>query len=132
MSDLIRGIHHISLKCRDTAEWEKVLHFYRDVLRLRVVRCAGEGAGAMAMLDTGCGLIEVFANGHDAPGQGVVRRFALAVCDADACAAAVQAAGYPVFVEPKDIVLGGQPPLAARIAFCKGPLGEDIEFFQEK
>ena len=45
---------------------------------------------------------------------------------------AVKAAGYEVFIEPKDIVIASNPPFPARIAFCRGPLGEEIEFFQEK
>ena len=50
----------------------------------------------------------------------------------DECIRRVRQAGYPVFVEPKDIVIQTTPGFPARIAFCKGPLGEDIEFFQEK
>ena len=31
----------------------------------------------------------------------------------------------------KDIVIPSSPELHARMAFCYGPLGEEIEFFQE-
>ena len=41
-------------------------------------------------------------------------------------------AGYEVFVEPKDIEIQSDPKFPARIAFCRGPLGEEIEFFCEK
>ena len=34
--------------------------------------------------------------------------------------------------EPKDIEIQSDPRFPARIAFCHGPLGEDIEFFCEK
>ena len=44
----------------------------------------------------------------------------------------VREAGYEVFIEPKDIVITSEPPFPARIAFCRGPLQEEIEFFQEK
>ena len=40
-------------------------------------------------------------------------------------------AGYEVFIEPKDIVIGSVPEFHARMAFCFGPLGEQIEFFKE-
>ena len=40
--------------------------------------------------------------------------------------------GYEVFTQPNDIVIGSVPPFPARIAFCHGPVGEEIEFFQEK
>ena len=44
---------------------------------------------------------------------------------------AVKAAGYEVFIEPKDIEIASIPAFPARIAFCKGPLGEEIELFEE-
>jgi len=57
---------------------------------------------------------------------------AFAVKDVDACVEAVRAAGYEITVEPNDIVIPSNPPLPARIAFCIGPVGEEIEFFCEK
>ena len=50
----------------------------------------------------------------------------------DACVESVKAAGYEVFIEPKDIKIASTPAFPARIAFCKGPLGEEIELFEEK
>ena len=44
----------------------------------------------------------------------------------------VKAAGYEVFIEPNDIMIRSDPPFPARMAFCYGPLGEELEFFQEK
>ncbi len=32
---------------------------------------------------------------------------------------------------PEDIVIRSTPELYARVAFCYGPLGEEIEFFQQ-
>ena len=58
---LIKGIHHVSMKCSSTEEYEKTIDFYKNILGI---------------------------------------------------------ASTPVF--------------PARIAFCKGPLGEEIELFQEK
>lgn len=84
------------------------------------------------MLDTGAGLIEIFNNGEDSQEQGVIRHFALATGDVDTCVKAVREAGYEVFIEPKDIVIASEPPFPARIAFCRGPLQEEIEFFREK
>ncbi len=132
MSNLIHAVHHIALKCRGTAQFERTVAFYRDVLGMPVVRAWGEGDGAGIMLDTGAGLMEIFASAPDAPGQGAIRHFALATSDVDACARAVKAAGYDVFTKPNDIVIASEPPFPARIAFCTGPVGEEIEFFQEK
>ena len=71
-------------------------------------------------------------DGDDAPGKGVIRHFAFATDDVDACVESVKAAGYEVFIEPKDIKIASTPAFPARIAFCKGPLGEEIELFEEK
>ena len=62
----------------------------------------------------------------------MIRHFAFATNDVDACVEAVKAAGYEVFIEPKDIEIASTPVFPARIAFCKGPLGEEIELFEEK
>lgn len=131
MESLICGIHHVALKCDGTAEFEKTLHFYQNVLGLEPVRSWGEGENAGAMLSTGDGLLEIFASGKKLP-QGSIRHFALRTERVDDCIAEVRAAGYPITVEPKDIVIASNPPFPARIAFCTGPVGEQIEFFQER
>ena len=131
MGSLICGIHHVALKCDGTAEFEKTLHFYQNVLGLEPVRSWGEGENAGAMLSTGDGLLEIFASGKKLP-QGAIRHFALRTERVDDCIAAVRKAGYPITVEPKDIVIASNPPFPARIAFCTGPVGEQIEFFQER
>lgn len=129
---MIKGVHHIALKCMGVEAFEKTVQFYRDVLGLRVVRAWGEGEGSGIMLTTGDAMLEIFASGTDLPGQGAIRHFALATDDVDACARAVEAAGYEVFIQPKDIVIASTPEFPARIAFCHGPVGEEIEFFQER
>ena len=132
MSVKVTGIHHIALKACGLEQFRKTVSFYHDLLGLPVARTWGEGENVGIMLDTGAGLIEIFANAVDAPGQGAVRHMALAVEDTDACVEAVRAAGYEITREPVDIVIGSVPPYPARIAFCIGPVGEEIEFFQLK
>lgn len=125
---LIKGIHHISLKCCNQEEFNKVVDFYENILKLPVARSWAEGI----MFDTGSGIIEVFANGQDSPKQGVIRHFAFATDDVDSCIAKVREAGFEVFVEPKNVEIKSEPPFPIRVAFCKGPLGEEIEFFEER
>ena len=125
---LIKGIHHVALKCSDVEEYRKVAEFYRDILGLSVARSWDGGI----MFDTGDGIIEVFDDGEVPLPQGNIRHFAFATYDVDACVLAVRNAGYEVFVEPKDIEIQSNPKFPARIAFCRGPLGEEIEFFCEK
>ena len=131
MGALISGIHHVALKCNGMAEFAKTLDFYQNTLGLESVRSCGEGDTAGAMLSTGDGLLEIFASGEPLP-QGTIRHFALRTDRVDDCIAAVRKAGYAITVEPKDIVIASDPPFPARIAFCIGPVGEEIEFFQEK
>lgn len=128
----ITGIHHLALKCQGVDEFEKTVHFYRDILGLPTARSWGEGESAGIMLDTGAGLLEIFANAPDKLGMGAIRHMALETEDVDTCIEAVRAAGYTVKVEPSDIVIGSNPPYPARIAFCIGPVGEELEFFHVK
>lgn len=132
MAVKITGVHHIALKACGTEQFNRTIAFYRDILGLPVVRTWGEGENIGMMLDTGAGLLEIFANATDCPGQGALRHLAFAVEDTDACVEAVRAAGYEITIEPKDIVIASTPPYPARIAFCIGPVGEEIEFFQVK
>ena len=125
---MIKGIHHVSMKCSNQEDYEKTIHFYKDILGLSVARSWNAGI----MLDTGAGLIEIFNDGEEKLDKGVIRHFAFAVDYADRCIHTVRKAGYEVFVEPKDVVIASNPPFPARVAFCYGPLGEEIEFFEEK
>lgn len=128
----IKGIHHIALKAKGIENYKQMFEFYHEILGLPVVREWGEGENLGAMLDTGAGMLEIFSNAKDRLGEGALRHIAFAVEDVDACISAVRAAGYEVTIEPKDIVIASEPPLPARIAFCIGPVGEDVEFFMEK
>ena len=127
----VQGIHHVALKCCGVEEFEKTICFYRDVLGLTVKRAWGRGADSGVMLDTGSGLLEIFANGKTRLTQGAIRHFAFAVNDVDACVAAVRQAGYSIYVELKNITIASEPAYPARLAFCIGPVGEQIELFQE-
>ena len=132
MSVKVTGIHHIALKARGLEEFRKTVAFYQDLLGLPMARTWGEGENSAVMLDTGAGLIEIFANGTDTPGQGAVRHVALQVENTDDCIEAVRRAGYHIISEPVDVTIPSNPPYPVRIAFCNGPVGEEIEFFQVK
>ena len=60
-------------------------------------------------------------NHHDPTEQQIV----------DAAVKRVEAAGGKMAAQPKTIDLTSQPPISMRIAFIKGPDGEEIEFFQQ-
>ncbi len=132
MTPKITGIHHIALKAKGLEAFAELTAFYHDLLGLPIVRTWGSGEDLAMMLDTGAGMLEIFANAPDTLGMGALRHIAFAVEDTDACIEAVRAAGYTVTVEPKDIVIPSDPPYPARIAFCIGPVGEEVEFFHVK
>lgn len=125
---MITGIHHVSLKCGTKEEFDRARDFYQNVLGFSVVREWPEGI----MIDSGSGLLEIFCNGAGIKAKGAIRHTAFATDDVDGIVAKVRAAGYDVFIEPNDIVIRSEPEFHARMAFCRGPLGEEIEFFQEQ
>ncbi len=129
---LTKGIHHIAIKAKGIEQYRKTLDFYVNVLGMKTVRSWGEGDNLGSMVDTGNSVMEIFSNAPDVFGEGALRHIAFDVEDTDACINAVKEAGYTVTVEPKDIVIQADVPLSARIAFCIGPVGETIEFFQVK
>ena len=123
---MIKGIHHISMKCRPE-QLDEVKHFYLDVLGMSICREWPEGI----MFDAGGGLIEIFTNGTEDFEKGVINHFALATDDVDALAGRVREAGYEIFKGPADAVIPSEPAFPLRMAFCHGPLGEEIELFCE-
>ena len=125
---MITGIHHISLKCGTKEAFEKAKDFYLNVLGFSVAREWPEGV----MIDSGAGLLEIFCNGPGVASKGALRHIAFLTNDVDGITEKVRAAGYEVFIAPNDIVIRSDPEYPARMAFCRGPLGEEIEFFQER
>ncbi len=122
---MIKGIHHISMKTQSEEEYRRVRSFYTEVLKLPVIK----ECDTCVLLDTGAGIVEIFRDGTESLEKGVIRHFAFAVDDVQACVDAVTSAGYEVFIAPKTVQIGGDPAFPATIAFCYGPLGEEIEFF---
>ncbi len=122
---LIKGLHHVHLKCK-MEQFEDVLHFYAGILGLRLLSRKED----CAILDTGDGLLEIFNDAEELPGQGDIRHFAFLVDDVRACIETVEKAGYRIKEYPVDVVFALAEPVPARIAFCYGVLGEEVEFFQ--
>ncbi|MBQ9783389.1 MAG: VOC family protein [Clostridia bacterium] len=124
------SFHHIGLKCADLA---RSLKFY-EALGLREVIRWGEGEGEIVMLamDDG-GRIELFADGGDAYAvQGKWVHFAMGCEDVDGMYEKALAAGAAPLTPPKTVPLESKPEkVSIRIAFVKGPDGEEVEFFRQ-
>ncbi len=126
---LVKGIHHISLTCTSENQYKETIHFYHQILGLEIWKEWPKGI----MLKTGMDVVEVFLKEEQPDlNQGAIRHFAFATEDVNACVQAVCLAGYSVTVEPKNVEIASTPVYSARVAFCIGPVGEEIEFFQER
>ena len=125
---MIKGIHHISMKCGTAEELAKVREFYIELLGMKIIREWAEGM----MIDTGNGLLEIFTNAVGTHTLGAIRHLALLTDDVDEIAAKIKAAGYDLFIEPNDKIIPSDPPYPIRMAFCYGPLGEQVEFYMER
>ena len=126
----IIGLHHISMKCKDPALFEKAVLFYKEILGFEEERRWAEGV----MLRSGGtesgespARLEIFCNGDGIRELGAVRHFALQTKMVDELAAKVEAAGYEVFIKPKNIVIPSNPEFHARMSFFYGPLGEQAQ-----
>jgi glyoxylase I family protein len=130
MSSYVKGFHHVALKAKN---FTKSMEFYTKGLGLKRAYGWGSGDSETALLDLGDGnYLELFAGGsEDAPDSpdGAYLHLALRSDDVDAALKNAVSAGARITAEPKDVPINGDRPLTFRIAFCKGPNGEIIEFF---
>ncbi|MBQ1334900.1 MAG: VOC family protein [Clostridia bacterium] len=125
---MIKGIHHINMKCGTQEQFKKAVSFYCDILGMKVELEWAEGV----MIDTGAGRLEILNSGDGTTDIGALRHYALDADNVDELVEKVRAAGYKIFIEPNDITIESTPPCRARMAFCIGPLGELVEFFDVK
>lgn len=123
------GFHHIAIRVHD---FEASVKFYNEAFGFKERIRWGEGDGRAIMLDTGDGnYLEIFAGGSkEQKREGSIIHMAFRTDDVAHAIEVVRAAGAEITVEPKDIVISDNPATPVRIAFCKGPDGEIIEFFQ--
>lgn len=122
---LVKGLHHVHLKCTNE-KFEDVLHFYVDIIGLKLLAKHED----CAILDTGDGIFEVFNDADAMLGQGDFRHVAFATDDVDKAIQTVENAGYKIKEHPINVMFDLGKPTPARIAFCYGPVGEEVEFFQ--
>lgn len=129
---MITGIHHIALRCNGVEEYQRAVHFYRDLLGLTEYKRWGSGDALSIMLNTGAGCMEIFSNGTQRMPQGQLLHVAFATDNVDELIEKVRAEGYQIKMEPTDVVLPTDEGFPARVAFCFGAAGEEVEFFTEK
>lgn len=126
------GFHHVAIRAHN---FEASVNFYTEALGFKKKIAWGEDTKRAIMLDAGDGnYLEIFANGTDEPKPaGSIIHFALRTNDCDAALERARTAGAEVTMEPKSLDIPSEPhETPVRIAFCKGPDGEVIEFFQNE
>ena len=117
------GFAHIAIASND---FERSLAFYK-ALGMTVYTEWGEGA-----------YVELFSkstlNTEKSAGLedgAQFMHFAFSVEDVDEAYRVALAAGAAPLIAPKDAPLASHPvPLTLRVAFVKGPCGEELEFFK--
>ena len=128
------GFHHIAMRVCD---FDASLRFYTEGLGFTRAHEWGQDDKRGVLLDTGDGnYLELFAGGEKKaeapPAAGQVLHFALRSSNCDDAIKTAREAGAVVTVEPKDVDIASSPVYPVRVAFCEGPDGELIEFFQER
>ena len=128
------GFHHVAIK---VANFDESVTFYTRVLGFTEFIRWGEGDNRAILLDCGDGnFFELFAGGQPAPadtkagGAGPIIHVALRSDDVDGAVTRARAGGAEITLEPKDVTIPSNPPTPVRIAFCRAPGGEVIEFFK--
>ncbi len=135
-NDIIKGLGyaHIAIAAKD---FDKSLAFYR-ALGLKLYTAWGQKTATadtrIALLDMGDGsLVELFAK-PDLSGTGEgspYLHFAFAAQNVDEAYRVALEAGATPLKPPAEMPLDAHPlALTLRIAFVKGPSGEELEFFK--
>ena len=128
------GFHHVAVRVHD---FDAAMRFYTEALGFKQKVAWGEGDKRAVMLDTGQGsYLEVFAGAKEPPENktlGPILHYAIRTTDVDGTIERVRTAGFPITVDPKDVTIPSKPdPLPVRLAFCRGPAGEEIELFDNQ
>ncbi len=131
-NDIIKGLGyaHIAIAAKD---FDKSLAFYR-ALGLKLYTQWGAGDSRIALLDMGDGsLVELFAKPDlDGSGEGSpYLHFAFSAQNVDEAYRVALAAGAIPLKPPVEMPLDAHPlAMTLRVAFVKGPSGEELEFFK--
>jgi glyoxylase I family protein len=132
----ITGIHHVSLR---VANLERSLALYQDTLGFRVTTASSLDGRRFALLETGNSgyieLVETKTPVHEASADNVLWHFAVRVSSIERALESAERAGYTITRTVKSLELtdtARQQVFGIRVAFFRGPDGEEIELFEDR
>src|SRR5690606_27829531 len=115
------------------ADLDRTIAFYCGLLGLRLVLRKSQAGGELAFLDTGSGMLEIFARpgaqrAVDVPaGTAGIRHLTFAVDDVVATVARLEAVGVEITERPRE---AHNRELIRRVAFCRDPDGLQVELIE--
>jgi catechol 2,3-dioxygenase-like lactoylglutathione lyase family enzyme len=132
----VYGLHHVSIRVRDL---DRSLALYRDVLGLEVRAAFDLHGNRFAMLEAGSGryleLVETGADPRPGADGDVFWHLALRSRHLESSLEAVRKFGCEITrpVTPLELVNRiGDRPFPVRVAFFRGPDGEDVELIEDE
>jgi glyoxylase I family protein len=124
------GLHHVALRVPD---FDASLQFYTAGLGFDLLALWVEDSFPAAMIAIGSGtFLEIFGGAREiATSSPPLIHFAVRATDCDAALERAILAGAVLLRAPEVVVLHGEgAEYSAKIAFCLGLAGEEIEFLE--
>lgn len=129
---MVIGLEHVGTT---SGNLDRTIAFYCDLLGLRLVLRKPQPRGELAFLDTGAGMLEVYAPAAPdvarfrdvPPHEAGMRHLTFAVADVDAMIAKLEAAGVEIVERPRDAY---NTEMMRRVAFVRDPDGIIVELIE--
>jgi glyoxylase I family protein len=133
---VVDGLHHVSLRVRDM---ERSMELYREILGLSVIVAFDLNGNRFAMLEAGSGryieLVETGADTRPAAEADVFWHLAFRSRNLEESLESVRAFGCEITrpITPLELMNRiGERPFPVRVAFFRGPDGEEIELIEDE
>lgn len=126
---LSKGVHHIAIKVKN---FDNTIKFYTEGLGLEKSLCWGGNGNRVSFLSAGANtFIQVFEDvSKENISSGMYTHMAFYTKSCEKAIKAAKDAGARV-KGPIEMKISSNPDIIMRTAYCKGPDGESIEFFEE-
>ncbi|AJA48274.1 glyoxalase-like domain-containing protein [Clostridium pasteurianum DSM 525 = ATCC 6013] len=126
---LSKGVHHIALKVKN---FDNTIKFYTEGLGFKKYLCWEQNGNRVSFLSAGGNsFIQIFEDdSKEDISNATYTHMAFYTKNCEEAIKAAKNAGAKV-KGPIEIKIPSNPDIIMRTAYCKGPDGESIEFFEE-